>query len=348
MRKPSDLTATNIGDALTASGVVTDHPTGATVELLGAGVGLLGTLARVRLDWPDHVSGPASIVAKFPTSEPANEWIVQHFGYDRREAGVYRDLEPWEHAPAPRCLAQHWDDTTGRGWLLLDDLGHLGTGDQLSGATDREARLVVEALAAWHAAWWDDPHLGELDWLPDTSSAVVAGYGDIFDTTWAACVEKLGGAVDGRTLEAALEARGEFETALSEFGSAPRTLVHGDARLDNLRFGPDHAVLLDFQLATRSRGAYDLAFFCAGSLTTDDRRRLEPDLLDHYLAGLERAGVTDYHLPRLEHDYRLGHIVNLPNPVSALAVVAPGNERGAEFLRRNAIRGITATVDHLG
>ena len=37
-------------------------------------------------------------------------------------------------------------------------------------------------------------------------------------------------------------------------------LVHGDARLDNLRFGAEGAVLLDFQLAARGRGAYDVAF----------------------------------------------------------------------------------------
>lgn len=348
MRTAADLTATNVGAALTAAGVVGVDPVEVIVEPLVAGHGFLGTLVRVRLTWPDRVAGPLSIVAKLPTSEPANEWIVQHFGYDRREAGVYRDLRPWEHAPAPRCLAQFWDDDAGRGCLLLDDLGELDTGDQLDGATDRQAHMVVDALAAWHAAWWDDPRLAELDWLPDASSAEVAGYGEIFDATWETCVERLEGAIADDVWQSALSARSRFESALTEFRSGPRTLVHGDARLDNTRFATDHAVLLDFQLATHSRGAYDVAFFCAGSLSIEARRRLEPDLLDRYLTGLHRRGVEAYSRSQLEHDYRLGHIVNLPNPVSALAVVAPGSERGAEFLRRNAIRGITATADHLG
>ncbi len=260
MRTPADLTATSIGAALTATGVVAADPLEATVEPLAAGDGFLGTLVRVHLTWADQIAGPSSIVAKLPTSDPRNEWIVQHFGYARREAGVYRDLRPWECAPAPRCLAHFWDDEAGGGCLMLEDLGELDTGDQLGGATDEQAHMVVDALSAWHGAWWDDPRLAELDWLPDASSAVVAGYGEIFDTTWQTCVERLEGALSDEVLQTALSARSQFDSSLAEFGSGPRTLVHGDARLDNTRFAHDHAVLLDFQLATRSRGAYDLAF----------------------------------------------------------------------------------------
>lgn len=234
MRTPADLTATSIGAALTAAGVVAADPLEATVEPLAAGDGFLGTLVRVHLTWADQIAGPSSIVAKLPTSDPRNEWIVQHFGYDRREAGG--------------------------GCLMLEDLGELDTGDQLGGATDEQAHMVVDALSAWHGAWWDDPRLAELDWLPDASSAVVAGYGEIFDTTWQTCVERLEGALSDEVLQTALSARSQFDSSLAEFGSGPRTLVHGDARLDNTRFAHDHAVLLDFQLATRSRGAYDLAF----------------------------------------------------------------------------------------
>ena len=324
------------------------EPVGIRVTEIGAGVGLLGTLARIEITWPAEGGGPASVVAKLPTTNPENEWIVDHFGYDRREAGVYRDLRPWERAPTPTCLAQGWDDEVGRGWLLLDDLGALSEGDQLAGATDDEAFAMIDSLATWHAAWWGDGSLADLAWLPDVTHPSVAGYGRIFDQTWETCVAKLGGALDASILDAARTARVEFDAALERFAVGPRTLVHGDARLANVLFGPNGAVLLDFQLATRSRGAYDLAFFCAGSMATDDRRRLEPALLQRYLEGLHEAGVTGYDAEDLATDYRLGHIVNLPNPVSALAVVNPGNERGARFLHRNAVRGITATVDHIG
>jgi len=353
MRTLKDLTAASIGAALRTAGVVDADPTRVTVTEIGTGFGLLGTLGRIRLIWPAGVDGPASIVAKLPTTNPENEWIVNHFSYDRREAGVYRDLRPWERASTPICLAQEWDDEAGRGWLLLNDLGALSRGDQLAGASDEETFAMIDALAAWHAAWWNDETLADLEWLPDVTHSTVAGYGNIFDQTWESCVTKLSGALDAAILDAAQAARAEFEIAIDAFAEGPRTLVHGDARLDNALFdrslsGVNGAVLLDFQLATLSRGAYDLAFFCAGSLATDDRRRLEPVLLDRYLNCLRAFGIADYSASDLATDYRLGHIVNLPNPVSALAVVNPVTERGARFLHRNAVRGITATVDHLG
>jgi hypothetical protein len=90
-----------------------------------------------------------------------------------------------------------------------------------------------------------------------------------------------------------------------------------------------------------------VAFFCAGSLDTESRRRLEPELLEIY-----RSTLADHGIPvddtALWRDYRLGHMLNLPNPVSALAVVAPADERGARFLRRNAERGLAAVADHVG
>lgn len=341
-----DLRADSLGDALIAAGATTGRPSSATVEAIDDGAGFLGTLARVRLTWPAGTDGPHSLVAKLPTSILENRAIVDHFGYDRREAGVYRDLEPWLRAPAPRRLAQSWDDATGRGWLLLEDLERHIPGDGVAGATDDQARAAVVALAQWHAAFWNDPSLPTFAWLPASTDSAVAGYGRIFDATWEIAVDRLGGVDD--TLDVAVRAaRDWFDTAVDEFSRGDRTLVHGDARVDNMRFGADGAVLLDFQLAAHGRGVYDVAFFCAGSLTTPDRRRLEPELLDLYRRALAGAGVW-VDANELWRDYRLGHMLNLPNPVSAIAVVTPSDERGAEFLRRNAQRGLTAVADHVG
>ncbi|MEZ5246538.1 MAG: phosphotransferase [Acidimicrobiales bacterium] len=340
-----DLRADRIGPALVESGAATGHVIDARVDTVDDGAGFLGTIARVHLTWGDG-DGPASIIAKLPTAIAANREIVDRFGYDRREAGVYRDLRPWEHAAAPRALAQGWNEATGRGWLLLEDLHDHESGDSVAGATDAQAFATVTALAEWHAAFWNDPRLAELSWLPDTTDPAVSGYGHIFDLTWDMCVARLGG-VTSDIDDAAHRARAWFDPAVREFAGGDRTLVHGDARLDNFLFGPDsRAVPLDFQLATHGRGVYDVAFFCAGSLRTEDRRRLEPELIERYRATLGAAGV-DVTLEALWRDYRLGHMMNLPNPVSALAVVAPTDERGAEFLRRNAERGLAAVADHV-
>jgi aminoglycoside phosphotransferase (APT) family kinase protein len=343
-RDLADLQADALTEVLVAAGEASGHVSDATVEAIDDAAGFLGTIARVRLKWSGG-EGPASVVAKLPTTIPANQDIVDQFGYDQREAGVYRDLRPWTHTSAPRALAQGWDDATSRGWLLLEDLSHLTAGDGVEGATDAQAFAVVAALAQWHAAYWNDDRLGRFRWLPDTRHPAVAGYGMILDMTWDMCVDRLGG-VSSEIAEAVALARPWFDRAIEEFASGDRTLVHGDARLDNLRFSSTEAVLLDFQLATHSRGVYDVAFFAAGSLTTNNRRRLEPALLERYRDELAVGGV-DVELDELWRDYRLGHMLNLPNPVSAIAVVTPADERGAEFLRRNVERGLNAVADHV-
>ncbi|MDW3220619.1 MAG: hypothetical protein R8F63_18585 [Acidimicrobiales bacterium] len=343
-RDLADLRAEAIEAALVGAGAAAGTVVEARVEPVEEGAGFLSTLARVHLVWDGE--GPSSVVAKLPASIPANQEIVDRFGYDRREAGVYRELRPSERAPAPEVLAQHWDDATGRGWLLLEDLGDHRAGDSIAGATDEEATAVARTLARWHAAFWNDPTLDGRAWLPASTDAVVAGYGQIFDLTWSMCVDKLGDLAPGLA-DAAHAGRTWFDVAVDEFSRGDRTVVHGDARLDNFRFGPTGAVALDFQLAAHGRGVYDLAFFCAGSLATESRRRLEPDLVREYRVTLASHGIT-VDEDELWRDYRLGHMLNLPNPVSAIAVVTPADERGAEFLRRNATRGLAAVADHVG
>ena len=102
----ADLDVGTVGEAMIAHGAATALPSAVEVEPMGVGVGLLGSLARVRLTWPPGVEGPASVVAKLPTTSPDNRVIVDRFGYDRREAGVYRELRPWERAPAPSLTAE--------------------------------------------------------------------------------------------------------------------------------------------------------------------------------------------------------------------------------------------------
>jgi aminoglycoside phosphotransferase (APT) family kinase protein len=175
----------------------------------------------------------------------------------------------------------------------------------------------------------------------------VAGYGRLFDLTWDTFRSMVAGLVPAEHLSIATRVMTRFANVCRAFAEAPRTLVHGDFRLDNLLFGDEGAATaIDWQLAAWGRGPYDLAFFLAGSLETDVRRAIEDDVVDRYHAGLVARGVTDYALEQCRHDYRLGHVLNLPNPVTALVAVSGGNERGAALLRANARRALAAVADH--
>ena len=310
------------------------------VEPLGDGVGLLATLTRVEL------ADGRRLVVKQPSTDATNHHIARYFGYYAREAGVYHSLLPRDGIVTPHCHAVV-DGASGPS-LILDDLAGYQPGDQLVGATARQALAAVDLLARIHAAFWNDPVLAVCDWLPGPTDEVIAGYRRLFALTWDEFRARMAREIQDDQLAAAEEAIAQFDAVCSHFANAPRTLVHGDFRLDNLLFAPDgRAAALDWQLAAWGRGIYDLALFLAGSVEPDLRRALEPALIERYHANLVAAGIDDYPLAACWRDYRLGHVLNLPNPVTALVAVSGGNERGVAMLRANARRALAAVADHL-
>src|SRR6478609_8788770 len=81
---------------------------------------------------------------------------------------------------------------------------------------------------------------------------------------------------------------------LDEFTHPPLTLAHGDSRLDNLFFGSEDVAVIDWQIAFRGRGAFDVAYFLGGCLDPTVRRGEELRLLRlwHELVAGGRADYT--------------------------------------------------------
>lgn len=306
---------------------------------IAEGVGLLGSLVRVEL------TDGRRLVVKAPSTDPQARAIAAHFGYLAREAGAYRDLLPGSGIATPRCRAVV--DGPDGPVLVLDELTGHTPADQLAGARTDQALAAVDLLATIHARFWDDPRLALCPWLPGPRDPVVEVYGHLFERMWAPFCAMVDGLVPPAHLDAAAAVIGRFGAVLDEFAGAPRTLLHGDFRLDNLLFAPTgDAAALDWQLAAWGRGAYDLAFFASGSIDDAHLATVEDELLARYHARLVAAGVTGHGLDAVRRDYLGGLVMNLPNPVTALVAVPPGNERGARLLRENARRALATVARH--
>jgi hypothetical protein len=75
---------------------------------------------------------------------------------------------------------------------------------------------------------------------------------------------------------------------VSTLTMGPVTLLHGDAHIGNTYLLPDDDVgFLDWEVVRRGNWSHDAAYFLIGSLTEDDRRAREVDLVDAYLAALD-------------------------------------------------------------
>lgn len=345
---PSDLTPEWLTAALRDAGHLGDASVvSARVEGVGQGVGVLCQLARIALAYDRPAPGaPARLVAKLPTTDPQTRGMVSLFRFYEREVRFYQELAPSVAVATPRCWAAALDAESGDFALLLDDLGGARAVDQLAGGSAADAALVVDEISALHAAWWGDPRLAELPWLPPVNSDVNRMGLGLYPTAWASFLDRFGDAVSPAA-RAYGERLGDRVLALLEaVADGPQTVCHGDLRLDNLFFGAARPVtFIDWQIAGRAVGTYDVAYFVSQSLAPDVRRACERDLLARYHAALVAGGVRGYDFAQCEADYRRAVVFCFVYPVMAGGLGDLGNERGRALAIAMAERSAAALSD---
>ena len=112
-------------------------------------------------------------------------------------------------------------------------------------------------------------------------------------------------------------------------------VVHGDYRLDNLLFptdDPSGVAAVDWQTVGLGPPARDLAYFLATSLSPEDRRRYEADLLATYHGALADHGVTGYTREECWEDYRVG-MLHGPLIILLGRLTATVTDRGDEMFK---------------
>lgn len=217
------------------------------------------------------------------------------------EAKFYHFLGSLTSVPVPRTFYTDWDaDGSGQGLVVMEDLGAVaGTfGHSTRPLTIEQAAVGLTGLAALHACWWDSPKLDSFDWLKQSMRTVVdtAQYDHLlpfirmnlekpeyraFLPQWLLDdVGRLGRAF------ARLVAYEQAQTG-------PLCVMHGDAHLGNsFERETGERIWFDWQLVRKGRPWRDVTYFLIGSLPTDERRRGERDLLNHYCEQLRANGVA--------------------------------------------------------
>jgi hypothetical protein len=322
---------------------------GFDIEPIAAGVGVIGDLSRLWLHWAEAGAGPASVVVKLAAGNPASRNLVRLFNFYGKEVSFYRELADRTRIRTPRCYAAAFDADTQEFVLLLED-GGVGLVDQIKGCTAEQAQLLVDELATLHASWWESPELERIDWLqrlndPLYTVGVPMGFRQSWDHT---------AAVLGDTLPDWFRNRGEdFAAAipalLERLDALPRTLAHGDTRLDNLLFdgAGDPLMVLDWQIVIHAPGIFDLGYFMSQSVPVELRRTIESSIIERYQKRLCDLGIAAPSLETLWEAYRTVCLYCVVYPIVGGGPVEPANERGVALLRTVADRCFAA-IDDLG
>lgn len=349
---PAGLTPEWLTKALHSSGFL---PTGAVTAVestvIGAGVGFIGTIARLELTYDGAPAGtPSTVIAKLPSEDPGSRMVGVAFGLYEREVRFYSDLAGVCGLATPKPFFSYYDATAGQAVILLEALEGGEWGDQVAGATPDQAALAIDAIGAFHAKWWKSPELAAYPWITSGIETIRQPIQMMYEAVWRTAIERFGHLFPddirahipdfGRRTMAALDQMAEF----------PETLVHGDYRPDNLFFGApgsDHPIVVcDWQGPGRGPGVVDAAYFIAGSMSPDDRRAHEDELLRRYHNHLLEGGVKDYSFAQLKEDYRGYFAGVIAGGVVLLGTLPEGNERGRMLIESTLTRFLAAMQDH--
>ena len=235
--------------------------------------------------------------------------------------------------------------------LVLEDLAPARSGEIATGCSVEQAELAVRQIAGLHAAYWDSPQLAEMPWLPDLDEVFDFGaFQSTYQKLWAQVLKWTQGQLPAPIVEIG-EQCGKHVLAVVDqlFKTPPRTLLHFDHQLGNMVFGtPEGGVpfaVVDWQLMTRGRGVFDVAYFLSENLQPEDRRAKVMDLLRLYHHILVENGVRGYTFDQCLHDYRFSLLFRLSYIVYTVTCVTNNDEGRLWFIGTALARNNAAILD---
>ena len=318
-------------------------------DLVGQGVGVLCQLARVSFTYKSGASGPRSVIAKYPSPLEQTRGLARQFKFYEREVRFYKELATQLSMATPRCLIAEHEPSSDGFLLLLEDLGNRRLGDQLEGCSKEDVFTTISQIATLHGEWWESPKLKDIEWVPKGESDLNKGGMALYPYAWPLYLQKFGVGLadDVRSLgERLLPVIADM---LDTFGDRPRTLCHGDYRLDNLFFangsGQAPVTVVDWQIAIQSIGTYDVGYFISQSVSPALRREVELDLLRAYHDRLVDMGVRHYSFGDCLNDYRWTLMFCLCYPVMGGGLGDVANERGTALALAMTDRCMAAIRD---
>ncbi len=321
---PSLLDLTNEIDPTWLETALTPSWPGAKVRSFssrGIGAGNVSDTVLLELQYDHRPDGaPDRVVAKFRPQSPE---VHQHglgSGAYHREIGAYRAITERQACRIPRPYLVAGDETNIN--LVMEDLTGATAGDQVAGCDIEQATAVLTELARLHATFFPMDDATAPDW-PIRMPAVAEYWSDLTRTGSAAALDRYRDALSAEDLE---QVAGVAEVVHDWFTLPQRrlTLSHGDPRVDNVLFeqvdGATRAVLIDWQVTGLRNPMYDVGYFLAGSITVEDRRAHEQQLLAHYVKAF--GEIRDGYPQEVAlEDYRTQVLSGLVITTAAIAVL---------------------------
>ncbi len=317
-------------------------------EIIGVGAGFMGQLARVSLVYSnDSTEAPKSVIAKFASTKPETREMARDQNLYQREIGFYRDIGQAAGVPVPHCYYSAIREDSNHFAMLLEDLAPGIPSDQVQG-TDRDtSREVIEQFAKLHAKWWNSDKLAGYAWAKWLMNETPMESGLALLEESMNQAEATGKFDDYPEMKRLMP----FLLPLFKLDPAPPfpfTLTHGDLRSDNIiQPSPEGGrfAIIDWQLSGIGDPVNDIARWLVQSISIEDRRATEHDLLKLYHDRLLELGVKHYSHRKLINDYKTNLIVILLMFSMSMDSVDQTSDRAKALFHRFYSRLDAALID---
>ncbi|MFV0644574.1 MAG: phosphotransferase [Sphingomonadaceae bacterium] len=233
---------------------------------------------------------------------PTSLWVKGGFdtrGADQGEAFAnevrfFRDIAPLLQIERPAAYYGEVDRKTRNGVVILEDLLLRGAtfGDSRTPLHPDQTAALLSLQAQYHARFWNDSALDHFTWLKAGGAMAEANMVDQYFSLWDSASALPRFAYLNEEQRDRPRMQKALNTMVAALQSEAICLIHGDSGVPNVYFTDANVPgYLDWQHTMKGHWAFDLAALVITSLTVDDRRISEVDLLKHYLSELQANGV---------------------------------------------------------
>ena len=305
-RTPDDVTTEWLTGAL-CNGAPGAEVT--AVESFGGGSGT-STRRTMRVTYNDagrEAGLPEHLYAKTMTSL-TQRLMLGLTDIIRVEGFVYEDILPLVDIEIPHGYFAAFDPRSWRSIVITEDVGATRGARFFSPqdeVTLEQMKELLTAMATWHGTLWNHPVLegGELQTTAERHAALsrFLDWGKRSEVG----AKRAGDLVPPSLLARHAEVVQAFERSMQLGSEGAMTFLHGDPHSAGNFYATSDGRMgwADWGVCLRGGWGYDYSYAVAGSLTIEQRREWERDLLAHYLEELAKAGGE---APRLRR--RLAHL----------------------------------------
>ncbi|OBH05747.1 phosphotransferase [Mycobacterium sp. E2699] len=300
-----------------------------------------GTSSRARLVLTGK-DVPESVFVKVAATTAATRLMGELGRLGQTEVRFYNELAP-RLTGLPYAYGAAFDAWTGRYLLVLEDLPAAACEfpDTLHPISPDQASLIIELLADLHATFWGRlprDGRGPLGWLYTPSGDVTSLLtGSLMHASMKRLADRSPFPVENGRFIA-----DNYRAVAALIDTPPHTVMHGDAHPGNMYFYGGKAGLLDWQAVRRGHPSRELAYTLITSLTPEDRRATQRDLLDDYRRALAAAGGPDLDREDLWLRYRQGALYAY---VAPLITAGMGGMQVEGIAMEGLRRGVAALDD---